>query len=43
MDITAGALFFWWRLGRGDWLPAARESRERLAREPSAPLVQAAE
>ncbi len=43
VDIMAGALFFWWRLGRGDWLPAARESRQRLAREPAAPLVQAAE
>ncbi|MEO7034871.1 MAG: MATE family efflux transporter [Polyangiaceae bacterium] len=43
VDITVGALFFWWRLGRGDWLPAARASRERLAREPGASLVQAAE
>ena len=41
--IIFGALAFWWRLGRGLWLPAARESRERLARDPSAALAQAAE
>jgi MATE family multidrug resistance protein len=43
VDIIFGALAFWWRLGRGLWLPAARESRERLARDPSAALAQAAE
>jgi multidrug resistance protein, MATE family len=43
VDIVFGALLFWWRLTRGQWLPAARQSRERLAREPSAVLVQAAE
>ena len=43
VDICFGALLFWWRLGRGHWLPAARRSRERLAREPGAVLVQAAE
>ena len=30
VDICVGALFFWWRLGRGLWLPAARLSRARL-------------
>jgi MATE family multidrug resistance protein len=43
VDIIFGALAFWWRLGRGAWLPAARESRERLARAPSAVLARAAE
>lgn len=43
VDICVGALFFWWRLTRGHWLPAAQLSRERLAREPSAGLVLPAE
>jgi MATE family multidrug resistance protein len=43
VDIIFGALVFWRRLGRGLWLPAARESRERLARDPSRALAQAAE
>jgi MATE family multidrug resistance protein len=43
VDICFGALLFWWRLGRGHWLPAARRSRERLAREPGRVLVEAAE
>jgi MATE family multidrug resistance protein len=43
VDICFGAFLFWWRLGRGHWLPAARKSRERLARDPSALLVHAAE
>jgi MATE family multidrug resistance protein len=30
VDITVGALLFWWRLSRGHWLPAAQRSRERL-------------
>jgi len=34
VDICVGALFFWWRLTRGHWLSAARQSRERLVREP---------
>ena len=42
VDICVGALIFWWRLGRGHWLNAARESRARLAREPSAALIEAA-
>ncbi|HET7545073.1 MAG TPA: MATE family efflux transporter [Polyangiaceae bacterium] len=41
VDITVGALLFWWRLSRGHWLPAARLSRKRLARGEA--LVQAAE
>ena len=36
VDICVGAAFFWWRLQRGDWLRAARSSRERVAREPAA-------
>ena len=43
VDICFGALLFWWRLGRGTWHVAARQSRERLAREPDAVLVQPAE
>jgi MATE family multidrug resistance protein len=43
VDICVGAGLFWWRLSRGHWLPAARKSRERLAREPGAILVQAVE
>jgi MATE family multidrug resistance protein len=43
VDICFGAGMFWWRLGRGHWLPAARKSRERLTRDPSAVLVQPAE
>jgi len=31
VDIFVGALLFWWRLGRGHWLPAARRARQRLA------------
>jgi multidrug resistance protein, MATE family len=31
VDITVGAVLFWWRLSRGHWLPAARRSRERLS------------
>lgn len=31
VDISVGALLFWWRLGRGHWLPAAQLSRQRLA------------
>ena len=41
VDISVGALLFWWRLGRGLWLPAARQSRERLAQ--GTPIVQPAE
>jgi len=41
VDISVGALLFWWRLGRGHWLPAARLSRERLAQPGT--LVQPAE
>ena len=43
VDICFGALLFWWRLGRGTWHVAAQQSRERLAREPDAVLVQPAE
>jgi len=43
VDICFGAGMFWWRLGRCHWLPAARKSRERLARDPGAVAVQAAE
>ena len=44
VDLCVGAAFFWWRLRRGDWLRAARSSRERLAREPGAAhLVQPSE
>jgi MATE family multidrug resistance protein len=43
VDICFGALVFWWRLGRGDWLRAARESRARLARDSNALLGEAAE
>lgn len=43
VDICFGAFLFWWRLARGHWLPAARKSREHLAREPSAALLPAAE
>ncbi len=43
VDICFGACMFWWRLGRGHWLPAARKSRERLAREPSVVAIQPAE
>lgn len=45
VDICCGALLFWWRLGRGHWLPAARKARARLAREGGvgAPLVLPAE
>ena len=32
VDISVGALLFWWRLGAGHWLPAAKRSRLRLAR-----------
>ncbi|MEP7053115.1 MAG: MATE family efflux transporter [Pseudomonadota bacterium] len=42
VDICVSGLFFWWRLRRGDWLPAAREARERLARESETPLLQVA-
>ncbi|MEI9940305.1 MAG: MATE family efflux transporter [Pseudomonadota bacterium] len=42
VDISVGALLFWWRLGRGHWLPAARRSRQRLA-QGGAVLVQPAE
>jgi MATE family multidrug resistance protein len=41
VDISVGALLFWWRLSRGHWLPAANESRKRLAE--GAILVQPAE
>ncbi len=41
VDISVGALLFWWRLSRGHWLPAAQLSRQRLAQ--GAILVQAAE
>ncbi|HKO46504.1 MAG TPA: MATE family efflux transporter [Polyangiaceae bacterium] len=41
VDISVGALFFWWRLSRGHWRPAARLSRERLAH--GAALVQPAQ
>jgi len=41
VDISAGALVFWWRLSRGHWLPAAKLARQRLAR--GAALVQPAE
>jgi multidrug resistance protein, MATE family len=43
VDICFGALLFWWRLRRGDWLPAARLSRERLARAAGPALAEAAE
>jgi MATE family multidrug resistance protein len=43
VDICFGAILFWWRLGRGHWLPAARKSRERLARDPNALVIEAAE
>jgi MATE family multidrug resistance protein len=43
VDICFGALLFWWRLARGDWLPAARRSRERLARSAAPALAGAAE
>jgi len=43
VDICFGAGMFWWRLGRGHWLPAARKSRARLARDPSAVFASAAE
>jgi len=43
VDICVGACMFWWRLGRGHWLRAARESRARLARDPNAIAIQAAE
>ncbi len=43
VDICFGACMFWWRLGRGHWLPAARKSRARLARTPHAILIQPAE
>ncbi len=43
VDICFGAFLFWWRLGRSHWLPAARKSRERLARDASPILVEAAE
>jgi MATE family multidrug resistance protein len=43
VDICFGALLFWWRLARGHWLPAAKKSRERLARDASPILVVAAE
>ena len=41
VDISVGALLFWWRLGRGHWLPAAQLARRRLAQGPV--LVQPAE
>ena len=41
VDISVGALVFWWRLSRGHWLPAAQRSRQRLAQ--GAALVQPAE
>jgi MATE family multidrug resistance protein len=41
VDISVGALLFWWRLSRGHWLPAAKLSRKRLAR--GAAVVQPAE
>ncbi len=41
VDISVGALLFWWRLSRGHWLPAAQLSRQRLAQ--AAVLVQPAE
>ena len=41
VDISVGALLFWWRLSRGLWLPAARRSRQRLAQGEA--LVQPAE
>ena len=41
VDISVGALLFWWRLSRGHWLPAAHLSRKRLAQ--GAVLVQPAE
>lgn len=41
VDISVGALLFWWRLSRGYWLPAAQLSRQRLAR--GTVLVQPAE
>jgi len=31
VDISVGALLFWWRLSRRHWLPAAQLSRKRLA------------
>ncbi len=42
VDITVQACVFWWRLRRGLWLPAARASRRRLAREPTPALLPAA-
>lgn len=43
VDICVGAVVLTWRLRRGHWLPAARSSRQRLAREPAVPLIQPAE
>ncbi len=41
VDISVGALLFWWRLSRRHWLPAANLSRKRLAE--GAVLAQPAE
>ncbi len=41
VDITVQALIFWWRLRRGHWLPAARQARRRLARDPAPALLPA--
>ncbi|HYQ46278.1 MAG TPA: MATE family efflux transporter [Polyangiaceae bacterium] len=41
VDISVGALLFWWRLSQGHWLAAAKRSRQRLAQTEA--LVQPAE
>lgn len=33
LEIVVGALVLWWRLERGHWLAAARQSRARLAED----------
>jgi len=43
VDICVGAAAFWWRLKRGSWHRAASQARERLARDSSAGLPEAAE
>lgn len=41
LEITAAALLFWWRVERGGWLAAARQSRARLRADREREVVRA--
>jgi MATE family multidrug resistance protein len=41
-EIATGAAWYWWRLSRSHWLPAAQRARTRLT-QAALPMVQAAE